>query len=312
MAKKIIPIIVIVCMLAGAGYFLLRQRFEQETREAVSQERAAWQQKADTLDKKVGSLEKEIKTLDRELQAQEQEPPVEPERQKEVFGEEAPDFYGKELAAGDISACVRKFFSYIDRKGYLKARGIEGTARDFCGSVLERLRASTPVVSGESQDAYILLKNISFFFRVLGKNDVLLIKDILAGEADIMEQTIKLFYLWTDPEQNIQDPERITLSLESRYEYAAFFLQTIAGRAYLFRRDSRLRLLVLYYSVCILDRANDRMLNKYGIDIRPPVTGLIEDMQHYRLLSDRRTYLGGLALIKKKAEGIRLERPAGE
>jgi len=312
MAKKIIPIIVVICLLVGAGYFLLRQRFEQETQEAVSQERTAWQQKTDRLEKKVGSLEKELKTLDQELQIQEQGPLVEPERQKEVFGEEAPDFYGKELAAGDLSACVRKFFSYIDQKGYLQARGIEGTARDYFRSVIERLQASTPVVSGESQDTYILLKNISFFFRVLGKNDVLLIKDILAGEADIMEQTIKLFYLWLDPEQNMQDPERITLSPETRYEYAAFFLQTIAGRAYLFRRDSRLRLLVLYYSVCSLDRANDAMLNKYGVDIRPSVNSLIEEIQNYRLLRDKRAYLSSLILIKKKAEGINLERPTGK
>jgi cell division protein FtsB len=312
MAKKIIPIIIIVCMLAAAGYVLLRQRFAQETREAVSQERAAWQQKADTLEKKVGSLEQELTTLDQELKAQEQGPPVDPERQQEAFGEEAPDFYGKELAAGDISACIQKFFLYIDRKGYLQARGIEGTARDYCRSVIERLRASTPVVSGESQDAYILLKNISFFFRVLGKTEVLLIRDILAGEADLMEQTIRLFYLWLDPGQNIPEPDRITLPLETGYEYAAFFLQTIAGRAYLFRRDSRLRLLVQYYSVLILDRANDAMLNRYGVDIRPPVNSLMEDIRNYRLLRDRQTYLDRLALIKKKAEGIRIGRPAGE
>lgn len=307
--KKILVVILVIIM-AGAGYMFLKDRFEKKSQETVMKERDTWQQKTETLQKEIGSLEKKVEDLGRELQTQEQGPAVDTEKQVEAFGEEVFDFYGKE--PGNVPAKIRKFFSYIDRKGYLKARGIEGTAYEYFKGIVARLQQSTPVISGETQDAYILLKNISFFFRVLGKTDVLLIKDIIAGETEIMEPTMKLFCLWMDPSQIIEDRDRITVPLDVQYEYAAFFLQTIAGKAYLFRRDSKIRQLTTYYCILILDKANNNTLNKYGVDIRPPVFELIQDMQNYKLLADKKTYLNNLGAIKKKAEGIKLERPADE
>jgi len=307
MVKKI-AIVVLLIALAVAGYFILERQFRQKTEEEVVKQREPLVHEKKKLEKKVSSLEKEVAELAKEIETREQEPPVEKEKQLEVFGEElGGDFYGGE--PGNVPGKVKKFFAYIDTKGYLKARGIEGTAYEWFKGVVEKLEKSAPVVSGESQDAYVLLKNISYFFRVLGKADVLAIKDILTREAAIMEPTMQLLYVWMDPANDFDDRDRITLPLEVQYEYAAFFLQTMAGKAYLFRRDSNLRHLMTYYSILVLDKANDNTLNKYGVDIKPPLDSLIKDMQSYRLLADKKSYLRALHVIKKKTEGIRLERP---
>ena len=44
------------------------------------------------------------------------------------------------------------------------------------------------------------------------------------------------------------------------------------------RRDSKIRILTSYYSVLILDRANDMKQNPNGIDIRPYLRLVISDL----------------------------------
>jgi hypothetical protein len=87
---------------------------------------------------------------------------------------------------------------------------------------------------------------------------------------------------------------------ELLYEYAGFFLHTIAGQAYLFRRDSRVRYLTSYYCILILDASNEQDLNKYGIDIRPHVNALINDMQSHKKIANRMDYLSRLQSIQNK------------
>lgn len=309
MTKRIV-IVLLLLAAAGAGYFVLKGNVQKATEEEALKEREPLEYKNKQLESKVVSLGKEVQKLGEELQTLEQEPAVDKEKQVEAFGDEADDFYGKE--PGNIPGKIKKFFEHLDRKGYVKARGIEATAYEYFRSFADKLMKSSPVVSGETQDAYVLLKNISYFFRALGKEDILLVKDILTNEAAIMEPTMKLFYLWMDPANTIDDKGRITLPLEMQYEHAAFFLQTIAGKAYLFRRDSKIRILMTYYCVLVLDRANENTLNSYGLDIRPHVDGLIKDIQSYKLLGDKKTYLNSLMIIKKKTEGIKLERPVSE
>ena len=89
-------------------------------------------------------------------------------------------------------------------------------------------------------------------------------------------------------------------SAEVMYEYASFFLNTLSGKSYLLRRDSKVRILTSYYCVLILDMANDETLNKYGIDIRPYIDSTIQDMNNQKRLVYRRPYLETLAGLKKK------------
>ena len=84
------------------------------------------------------------------------------------------------------------------------------------------------------------------------------------------------------------------------YEYSAFFLNTLAGRSYLLRRDSKIRILTGYYSVLILDRANEEQLNSGGLDIRPSIKSLLSDLQTQTGLIHQKEYIAELEKLADK------------
>ena len=61
-----------------------------------------------------------------------------------------------------------------------------------------------------------------------------------------------------------------------------------------------MRILTSYYCFLILDKANDETLNKYGIDIRPHIDFLSQDMGNQKGLAYKRQYLEKLTSLKKK------------
>jgi hypothetical protein len=301
-----IIVIIIVIALAVAGFMYFKDRaLKIAAEEAALKEREAWKHKNELLEKKISGMEKDIDKMGKDLQLADQAPPISLERRQQVFGDNGT---GQDASLNSVHNRVMNFFKYIDQKGYLSARGISGTSYEHFKSIMDRLVLASPVISGESQDMLTLLKNITYLFGVLGKTDTLLVRDILNGEAEIMEPTMKLFYQWLDPSLVMQGTGRFTIPFEKQYEYAAYLMQTIGGKAYLFRRDSKTRLLTCYYSILIIDRANQETLNKYGIDIRPLVSSLITDMQSTKLLTGRQEYVAALNIIRKKSEGIKIDR----
>lgn len=305
-------LVILIIALSGAGFVYFKNRAaEKAADEAALREREAWEHKNKQLKQKVGSLEQDIDRLAQDLKLADGAPPLEQERRLEVFGDNGSI---KEAAQPPATAHdrVMNFFFYLDRKGYLAARGVPGSSYEYCKSVMDRLLAASPVISGESRDMLTLLKNITFLFGVLGKRDTLLVRDILTSEAEIIEPTMKLFYQWLDPEIAMDAPERITVPFEKQYEYAAFFMQTIGGKAYLFRRDARTRQLASYYCLRIIDRANQQTLNTYGIDIRPMVSSLLAEIEGSKVLAGKQDYVEVLQGIKARSAVIRIERPPAE
>lgn len=88
------------------------------------------------------------------------------------------------------------------------------------------------------------------------------------------------------------------------YDYAAFFLTTLSGKSYLWRRDSKTRILATYYAVLIVDRANQEKMNRYNVDIKPPVAQLMDDLINYRNLNAKGAYI-------KKLKALELPASAG-
>jgi hypothetical protein len=84
------------------------------------------------------------------------------------------------------------------------------------------------------------------------------------------------------------------------YMYACFFLETLGGRSYVLRRDSNLRILTLYYCVLIIDQSNIDGANLNGIDIRPHLKLISEDMTHQKGLDYKNHYLIKLEMLRKK------------
>ncbi len=293
MDKKLIIIIVVcVAVLAGGGYFWMQEKkTADEAREAVVKQHALLQEKAKQLEEKVALLEKEIS---------EQEADIDEEKLAEVFGEEDADEEAETVAPESVETKVMNFFRYLDGKGYAAKRGLTDDSYTCFLKMLETVKQAQPVITGETKDLFTLLKNITYFFRVLGKDMLLLIKDVLIGEDAIIEPTMSLLFEWISPWSGIDVPDRPVVSADVLYTYSSFFLHTIAGQSYMMRRDSKLRHLTSYYALVILDRANREEINRYGIDIRPHIDSLIKDMQSHKLLSNRIEYLSNLHTMRKK------------
>ncbi len=77
-------------------------------------------------------------------------------------------------------------------------------------------------------------------------------------------------------------------------------MDTFGGRSYLLRRDSRTRLLTMYYCILVLDRANDQKLNPNGVDIRPLIASTAKDMRVQKGLSFQKQYLADLERLARK------------
>ncbi|MEW6593452.1 MAG: hypothetical protein AB1413_01140 [Thermodesulfobacteriota bacterium] len=197
---------------------------------------------------------------------------------------------------------ITAFFNRLDREDYIEPRKLQGGSQAYICGLMAKLFANPPVVVGETNTFFTILSNTVHFYRILKKDDVLLVRDILLNESENIEPLMALFYRWSLRAPECPAPNGINLAmpLPGLYEYAGFFLNTLGGRSYLFRRESRLRLLVKYYSVLVLDRANSQRLNSHGIDIRPSLASLGGEMRNAKSLKDRAAYLATLTELQAK------------
>lgn len=196
---------------------------------------------------------------------------------------------------------IEAFFNRLDQRDYLRQRAPAGGSQAFFQGMLDRLLVNPPVVSGETDDISVLLRNTAHFYRVLGAKDLWLLKEILTNERAELERIMALFYQWSliAPDCPNDDLD-FHLPLPAAYEYAGFFLNTLGGRSYLFRRAATARLLVTYYSVLILDRANEAGINRHGLDIRYGINNLLAEMPGAGAIEQRHEYLAILTALDDK------------
>jgi hypothetical protein len=290
--KKIILITVVAVVLACvAGYFYQQKQMIDETQQQLQSERETQQELAADLEQKIEELETQLR--------EDAVPAPAPEKLREAFASDnATTELPEALKAESVQGRAMNFFGYLDSKGYAARRGVDGSSQEIFERVLQKLDATRPLVSGENQNLFALMRNITFFYRALGKDTLLMINDIIEAEAAIMEPVMALFYEWINPWQ----PQTTgpAVSREMMYDYAGFFLQSMGGRSYMFRREPGIRMLTLYYSLLVLDQANRDGLNSEGIDIGPSIEVLIREIRYSRRLSERRQYLETLKEIQER------------
>ena len=280
---KVAIVIVIVGIAVYFGYNLFNSWQKASIETAKKDERVEWEKRTKELMEKVTGLEEELVSIKGETVPQ--------QKLKEVFGPES----GARTEEGALSfeeleQQINAFFTYLDEQDYVQAYELkDGTYQQF-QQILKKLSANLPNVTGETASLYNLYRNMAHFFRALGKKRVHLIRDILQNEAEILESVMQTFYLWLSIKTG---DEAITgrPALSVMYAYSGFFLNTLAGKSYLLRRDSKIRLLTTYYSILILDKANDENLNSNGIDIRPHIEFLIKDFQTQLGVIHQKQYL---------------------
>jgi hypothetical protein len=291
-AVKIGIVIVIVGIAAYFGYNLFSSWYKESLENAKKEERVEWEKRTRELMEKVTALEEELTSIKGQSIPQ--------QKLKEVFGPQPSDIKeDKIFSFAEIQQQIKAFFTYLDEQDYVQAYKLPAGTYDEFQQAINKLSANPPNTTSETASLYNLYRNMAHFFRVLGKKRVHLIKDILQNESEILESAMQTFYLWatykTDNETASGQP-----SLKSMYEYSAFFLNTLAGRSYLLRRDSKTRLLTTYYSVLILDKANDDQLNSGGLDIRPFIKSLLNDLQTQTGLMHQKQYLAELEKLAEK------------
>jgi len=291
---KIFTALLVLAVAGAAAYFLSSQWLDKSVEQAVEQEKAQWDQEKEAYQKKIGDLEEEI-----DLQ---REGIVSGERLEEVFGKEAGDVAAAsgQRSCRDLDLEMNDFFAYLDKQDYIRRAGLEKGSRAQFLRIVAALSRNPPLVLGEMKDNYALIKNVAHFFRVLGKKNVLLIRRILQQENEVIEPVAALFYDWSASADRCKDGIRGQPSLKVQYEYAAFFLNTLAGKSYLLRRDSRVRILTTYYAIRIIDRANDETLNQYGLDLRPFIRSSMQEIRDQKGLIFKKRYLDALKRLEEK------------
>jgi hypothetical protein len=287
--------IVVAVIVAGLVTYLLVNKWHQNQMALVRQQ--AQNECLEVIHK----MDADEKSLQAQLDA---------ERSKQAGSEEFPTVFGTPTPGSEadtqpvdckkVESQMFSFFNYLDGRDYIAKRNIKGGSAGFFRQCASLLMASPPVNVAEMQNMFRLVKNVTHFYRVLGRKRLLLAKEILTAEERVAEPAMAMFY---DRLVECHEPlpgDKKPLPIERLYDYAGYFLNTLGGRSYLLRRESKLRMLVSYYSILIVDRANDEKFNRYGIDIRPYIDYLFYDISNQKGLAYRQRYLTHLTALRDK------------
>lgn len=262
--KHIVAILIIIVVSGVIGYMGYRQFMkwhETELQSAVSE-----QQKKTT--GKNADLEYQIIELQNKLTMLEP-PPVSEDRLTEVFGQPMTDKKPEDLSCDTMKQKISSFFNYLQDNIDEDAGPAEKKPSDAFLQVVRALSAKPPMIVDETRDIVSLKHNQAHFFRVLNKDKFEMVKNFLTAEHDVLEHAMADFYSYYVTCDCCKGDDEPCVSLNTLYEYSAFFMNTLAGKSYLFRRSSAIRCLTDYYAVLVLDKANDEGMNHYGLDIRP-------------------------------------------
>jgi hypothetical protein len=293
----IIVAVLVVGVLAFFIYNKIGNWHRAKVENAVKKEQEIWQKKASQLEQEITTLQEELTVVKGQKVPEEKIAAVfgeEKKGKKEVTAERKPP------AFADIERQIKSFFSYLDDQEYVQSLNLEGGIYQQYLISVEKLSSNLPIIIGEMDSLYNMVRNVAHFYRALGKKPVLVTKQVIQNESEVMESVMKTFYLWF----TLDDEGKATLqgrpSRETLYEYAGFFLNTLGGRSYLLRRGPKERTLTTYYCVLILDRANDAELNAKGIDIRPYITSSLQEIQNQMGLIYQKEYIANLKELNLK------------
>jgi hypothetical protein len=201
----------------------------------------------------------------------------------------------------EASKKVNAFYTHLDNQPYIKDFHLGKSSSVYFSELIQKLLDNPPVISRETDDLFTVLKNTAHFYRIIGKKNIIILKTILDKEKPYIENTLADFYVLTNYPDCLQKTFSLRVPPYSIYDYAGFFLNTMGGRLYLFRRDSVSRMTVSYYGILIVDKANRESNNRDGIQIKQAIKSLITEIENsgnQLLLKDR--YLDKLYELKEK------------
>ena len=201
----------------------------------------------------------------------------------------------------DLIDEINLFYTHLDQQPYMQGFGLKESSKIHFSKLLQKLVDNPPVVIRETDDLFTLLQNTAHFFRILGKDNINMLKGILSNEKNSFEKILEVFYSLTYQPEYLKKEYSLSIPPDALTDYAAFFLNTMGGRLYLFRRDSTSRMVVSYYAIITIDRANIEGNGGHGIDLRPAILSLVEEIENGgRRLQLREKYLDTLYDLQEK------------
>lgn len=285
---------IVILTIASAGYIAFDFFQKWHNTEIVAtreKEKEHWSDERQTLKNKVADLQSELEA--------EKEHPVPSEKVAHVFGESPTETPSEIKSPEPLSDCeginkgIISYFTYLDQNGYPEKHKLETGTFGYFKKALTLMSKNKPQFAGNSAEILTLLRSMSHFYRVLGRQGTGLVKDIIKNEPELTEPTMAVFYKWfktKDTCNNIPPPP----SIEVMYEYSHFFLNTLPGKSYLFRRDPTVRILTTYYSILIIEQANNSTMNHYGLDTTQQARLLYNEIETHTGLLNKQTYLKNL------------------
>jgi len=292
---KIIVVVLIIGIIVFLGYSQIAKWHNRTLDRALDKERGACVAQLDQLKEQIAAIEEELDRMET----------VEIPQKKisEIFGEKS-EYLSSDakIDCKSLEAQILTFFKYLGDQAYVSPYKGQDGVRELYQEVLDAFAESPPMLSGEMEDLISLIRNVTHMYRLLGKERIGVIKNILRNEADIIESVLAIFYIYTLPAERCEKRILAVPTLEVLYQYSGYFLNTLAGRSYLLRRDSKVRVLLTYYAVLVLDRANDETLNPFGIDIRPFIDVSYYEIGNQRVLVYQKQYLVELERLREKYE----------
>lgn len=284
----------ILAIAAFTGYRVLESRHKKDLA-TLENENLEWSGQNEKLSQRINSLEKTISRLSGDIE-------LPPEEDVNEIAEPSTDFSdeGAEetVSISEVERRIAAFFVHLDKQEYIKEYSLGRGTYDVYEETIVKISEKPPLLVNETESLSSMFMNIAHFYRHLGRERLSLIRDVLSYEDEDMESTMMDFFTWYTHNNNSGLKGRP--SQQALYEYAGFFLNTIGGRTYLMRRDSKIRILTSYYSLLILDRANDTKQNPYGIDIRPYIRLVYGDISGKSGFMFYSEYIKRLARLKDK------------
>ncbi|MEE4263612.1 MAG: hypothetical protein V2I56_13050 [Desulfobacteraceae bacterium] len=302
---KSAKIVIALVIIAVSGFFIFSKIsgwHKGKVEKAVQKEQETWKAKANKLEQAVSELKQELT----EVKGQN----VPEEKLATVFGKEEKEETGQKEEAqtppeklSDIAETERQiaaFFAYLDKRPYIRSLNLAGGSYLQYQIAIEKLSATPPIIVGEMDSLYNMVRNVAHFYRVMGKKRVLLSRQILLNESEVIEAVMQTFYKWFTMDDGGESTLKGRPSLTAMYEYAGYIMNTLGGRSYLLRRSPKVRALTTYYCVLILDRANDEELNSRGIDIRPYIRSSLLEIKNQIGLTHQKKYITRLSELSLK------------
>jgi hypothetical protein len=200
-----------------------------------------------------------------------------------------------------VIAKIKAFYQYLDQQKYIQARHLDAPSSVYFTRLIQTLLDAPPIVTRETDELSTILKNSTHLYRILGKDNLLLSKEILNREKEKIEELMADYFLLTAQPEAFDKDLSLKIPEEALYQYSCFFLNTMGGRLYLARKDALTRMLVTYYAIQIIHQANNQDKNRYGIRLQPAIDLLTTEMEEGgNSLHYKEAYLDTLYDLKEK------------